>query len=50
MDSSHTATLYLPGLRKQVKQIQIYPKVKTSPLISLEVLYDDGRNIEIYKQ
>ena len=33
MESSHIMTLQLPGLSKQVRQIHIFPKIKTPPLI-----------------
>ena len=50
MVSSHTATLQLPGLIKQASQIKIYRKMKTSPLISLGILFDDGYTITLDKQ
>ena len=50
MESTHIATLQLPGLSKQAKQIQIFPKMKTSPLISLGVLFDDGCTITLEKK
>ena len=40
-ESSHIATLQLPGLSKQARKIHITPKTKTDPLISLGVLCDD---------
>ena len=42
MESSHIATLQLPGLSKKSRQIHIYPKMKIASLISLLVLCDDG--------
>ena len=39
MESSHIETLKTPGLRKQARQIQIFQNMKTSPLISLGVLF-----------
>ena len=42
MESSYIATLQLPGLRKQARQIHVLPKMKTSLLISLEVVCDYG--------
>ena len=42
MESSHVATLQLPVLDKQDRQIHIYSKMKASPIISLGVLYHDG--------
>ena len=50
MHSSHIATLQLAGLSKQVSQIHIFPKMKTSPLISLGVLCGDGFTITLDKQ
>ena len=50
MESSHIATLQLPGLIKQEKQIHIPPKIKTTPIISLGVLCDDGYTIKLDKQ
>ena len=50
MEPSRIATLQLPGLRKQARQIHIFPKMKTDPLISLGVLCDDGKNITLDKQ
>ena len=49
-DSSHTAKLQIPGISKQARQIHIFPKINTAPLISLGVLYDDGRNITLDKK
>ena len=40
MESLHISTFQLPGLIKQEIHIKIYPKLKTSPLISLGVLCD----------
>ena len=39
MDSSHVATLRIPGLRKKARQVHIFSKIKIAPLISLELLY-----------
>ena len=50
MDSSQVATLQIPGLSKKARQIHILPKMQTSPLISLEVLCDDGCNISLDKK
>ena len=50
MDSSHIETLQLPGLSNQARQINIFPKMKTSPVISLGVLCDDGFTITLYKK
>ena len=50
MDSTHIATLHIPGLSKQARQIHIIPKIQTAPLISLGVLCDDGCNITSDKQ
>ena len=49
IDSSQIATLQLSGLRKKAKKTHIFPKMKTFPLISLEVLCDDGCTITIDK-
>ena len=45
MESPHLAPLQIPGLSKQATQFQIYPIIKTFPLISLGVLCDDGFTI-----
>ena len=50
MESSHIATLQLPFLIKQARQIHISPKMNTAPLISLGVLYDYGCTITLDKQ
>ena len=50
MESTHIATLQLPGLSKQAIQINISPKMNTSPLISLGVLCDYGCTITLDKQ
>ena len=50
MESTHIATLQLPGLSKLARQIRILPKMQTAPLISLGVLCDDGCTITLYKQ
>ena len=42
MESTHIATLQIPGLSRIARQIHIFPKMQTSTLISLEVLCDDG--------
>ena len=49
-EPSHIATLQLPGLSKRARQIHIYLKMKTSPLISLGFLYDDRCIITLDKQ
>ena len=41
MESSHIATLHLPGISKQAIQINIIPKMRTALLISLGVFSDD---------
>ena len=38
IESSHVVTLQLPGLSKQARQIHIFPKIQTSPLLLLGVL------------
>ena len=50
MESTHIATLHLPGLSKLARQIQILPKMHTAPLISLGVLCDYGCTITLDKQ
>ena len=50
MESSHTETHQLPGLRKQYRKIKIYKKMKASSLISLGVLCDDICTITIDKK
>ena len=50
MESSHIATLQIPGIIKQAGHIHIYPKIKKSPLISLGVLCDYGCIITLEKQ
>ena len=50
MESSHIATLQLPVIRKQSRQIHIEPKMKTDPLISLGVLCDDECTITLENQ
>ena len=50
MDSSHIATLQLPGLSKQDMQIHFFPQIKTPLLISLGLLCYDVCTITIYKQ
>ena len=49
MESTHIATLQLPGLSKLARQIHILPKIQTASLISLGVLCDDGCNITLYE-
>ena len=50
MESSHIAKLHITGPSKQSRHIQTVPKTKTSPLISLGVLCDDGWTITLDKQ
>ena len=50
MESSHIATLQIPGLSKQSSQIHILPIMKTYSLILLGVLCDDGCTITLDKQ
>ena len=50
MELSHIATLQIPGLRKKSRQIHIFQAMKTSPLISLVVLFHDGCTITLYKK
>ena len=50
MELSHIATLHLPGLNKQARNIHIIQKIETDPLISLGVLCDDGCTITPDKQ
>ena len=50
MESSHVVTFQLPGLTKKSSQIHIYPKIRTSPLISFGVLCDDRWTITIDQQ
>ena len=50
MKSSHIATLQIPGLSKQSRQIEILPKMKTARLISFGVLCDDGCTITLENQ
>ena len=50
MESSNIAALQIPGLSKQARQIHIYPKIKTAPLLSLGVLCDNGFTITLQKQ
>ena len=49
IESSCIATLQLPGLSKQARQIHSFPKMKISPLISLGVLCDDEYTNTLYK-
>ena len=50
IESSHIATLQIPGISKQARQIHILPKIKTSPLILLVVICDDGCTIKLDKK
>ena len=50
MESTHIATVQLPGLIRIARQIHIFPKMHTDPLISLGVLCDDGCTITLDKQ
>ena len=50
MESTHIATLQLPGLSNLARQIHIFPKMQTAPLISLGVLCDYGCTITLDKQ
>ena len=50
MESKYITTLQLPGQNKQERQIQIFPKIQTAPLISLGVICDDGCTITLDKQ
>ena len=50
MDSTHIATLQLPGIIKLSMHIHIFPKMQTDPLISSVVLCDDGCTITLDKQ
>ena len=50
MESTHIETLQLTGLSKQGRNIHIFPRIQTSPLISLGVSCDDGRTITLDKQ
>ena len=44
------ATLQIPGISKLVRQIHIFPKMQTAPLVSLGVLCDDVCTTTLYKQ
>ena len=46
-ESSQIAKIQLPGLIKQYRKIHIYPKMRTSSLIELGVLCDDGCTITL---
>ena len=48
--STHIATLQIPVLSSLARQIHIFPKMQTDPLISLGVLCDDGCTITLDKQ
>ena len=50
MESSYIETLPIPGLRKQARQVQILPKMKTSPPILIVVLCGDGFTTILNKQ
>ena len=50
MEYTHIATLQLPGLIKQARQIHIFPKMQTAPLISLGFLCDGGYTITLDKK
>ena len=50
MQSTHIATLQLPGLSNIARQIQIFPKIQKAPLIPLGVLCDNGYTITLDKQ
>ena len=50
MESSHIATIQLPVISNKVRQIYIFPKMKTAPLILLGVLCDDGCTMTLDKQ
>ena len=50
MESTHIATLQLPGLSKQARQIHIFPKIQIAPLILLGALCDDGCTIKLDKK
>ena len=50
MESTHIATLQIPGLSRLARQINISPKTHTAPLISLGVLCDYGCTITLDKQ
>ena len=50
MKLTHISTLQLPGLSKLGRQIHIFPKMQTDPLISLGVLCDNEFPITLDKQ
>ena len=50
MEALYIAKIHITGLSKQASQIHIYPKLKTAPLISLGILFDDWCTIKIDKQ
>ena len=50
MESLHIATLQIPGLIKQARQIHVFPKIKRSSLIPWGVLCGNGYTITLYKQ
>ena len=47
IESSHVATLQLPGITRKSRQVHIYPKMITAPIISLGVLCEDGCTITL---
>ena len=47
LQSLHTATIQIPGQIKQASQIQISPRMKTAPLISLGILFYDVNTITL---
>ena len=47
MGSSHIATLQLPYLTPKAIQLYIFPKIRTSPLISLGSLGDCGYTVTL---
>ena len=50
MDLSHVATLHLPGLTIKARQIHIFPKIRTAPLVLFGVLCDYGCTITLEQQ
>ena len=50
MDSYHAAKIQLPGLTKKYRNIYIFPKMRTAPLILLGFLCDDGCTVTIYQR
>ena len=49
MESTHIAALNIQCLSKQARQIHIFPKMHTTPFISLGVLCGDGYTITLDK-